>query len=280
MSGVFEYFDYRQFLMDILAEKQKTASRLSSRALAGKAGIDPSLFSKVLKGKRNISPEQVLRLSEVLELDKKSTEYFELLVRFCQARSHEAKRLYFDKLLEQKKYPEAAPLSQEQYTFYSVWYHTVIRELLHFFPRPHDTGAIAKMLVPGIKPSEAKQAIDLLEKLGIIKTTSDGGFELADVFITAGTDIQKQAIRNFQISMMDIAKDALVRFPKEKREISTLTLSLSEGGFKEVAEAIQHFRRKLMEIANNDSNISGVYQINFQAFPVTHVCREDIDNAG
>jgi uncharacterized protein (TIGR02147 family) len=269
MIDVFNYFDYRKLIIDSIGKAGFSGSAMSLRSLAKKAGLDPSLFSKVLKGSRNISTENTMRIAEALGFDKKQTDYFELLVRFDHARGQDSKRFYFEKLLDLRKSPGTSPLTRDQYTFYSQWYFTVIRELLHFFPKADDFKAISKMLVPAIKPAQAREAVKLLEKLGIIRRNPGGGYELADLFITSGPELQGFAIRSFQASMMDIAKEALVKFPKDKREISTLTLSLSEEGFKEVIDAMAGFRSKLMEIAHNDRSISGVYQVNFQAFPVT-----------
>jgi uncharacterized protein (TIGR02147 family) len=277
MADIFNYFDYRKLMIDILAERKLSRSPVSVRGLAKRAGLDPSLFSKVLKGSRNISPENAMRIAEALAFDKQQTEYFELLVRFNHARGQDSKRFYFEKLLSQRKSPGTSPLTRDQYTFYSQWYFTVIRELLHFFPEMDNFKVLAKMLVPAITPAQARETIELLEKLGIIRRKPGGGHELVDVFITSGPEIQNMAIKSFQSSMMDIAKDALAKFPKEKREISTLTLSLSEEGFREVTETIAGFRKKLMEIARNDRSVNGVYQINFQAFPVTRTYKRNDD---
>jgi uncharacterized protein (TIGR02147 family) len=271
MTDIFAYLDYRALLTDLLTRKHAAKTALSSRAVALKTGIDPSYFSKVLKGSRNITHEQTIKIAEVVGFDTLQTEYFELLVRFNQANGHDAKRIYFEKMIKKNPAPAVARLTKEQYRFYNRWYHTVIRDLLHFYPHPRDYRAIAKMLLPAISPKQARDGVALLEKLGIIRPLSDGGYSLANEFITAGPEVKAFAIKNFQIAMMDMAKRALERLPKEKREISALTLSLSEQGFDEVKHAILEFKQKMFEIAQRDENISGVYQINFQAFPVSRV---------
>jgi uncharacterized protein (TIGR02147 family) len=93
MANIFTFFDYRKLLLDILAERQKEKPSLSSRNLALRTGIDPSYFAKVLKGTRNLTPEQTLKIADILGFDRIQTEYFEILVRFNQTRGHEAKRL-------------------------------------------------------------------------------------------------------------------------------------------------------------------------------------------
>jgi uncharacterized protein (TIGR02147 family) len=275
MANIFTFFDYRKLLLGILAERQKGRPSLSSRNLALRTGIDPSYFAKALKGTRNLTPEQTLKIADTLGFDKIQTEYFEILVRFNQTRGHEAKRLYFEKLLKLNKTPDAALLTKEQYHYYSQWYHVVIREVLHFHPAPLDYQSIAKKLIPTITPDQVREAVSLLQNLGIVQPASGGKYELSDNFITAGPEVKAFALRNFQMSMMDMAKNALELVPKEKREISALTLSLSEEGFKEAMEEIRESRKRLMQIAHNDSNVNGVYQINFQAFPVTQVFKRN-----
>lgn len=273
MTDVFTYFDYRKLVTDILAD----TSGLSLRGLARQLSIDPSFLSKILRGERNLSMEHALAIAGVLGLGKDATRYFEHLVRFNQARSLEAKRHYFEKLLKLRKAPEAAPLTSEQYRFYSEWYHTVIRELLHFHPLREEYDRLAGMLVPPISPSKAKKSVELLESLGILHRRPDGTVGLTSTFVTAGPEVQVLAVRNFQTAMMDLAKEALGRFDKEQREISTMTLSLSEEGFEEARGAIRALSEKLREIARDDCGVNCVYQMNFQAFPVTRVYKEADD---
>ena len=268
----YAYYDFRSLVIDAIAALRKRKIRRSRRTVAIKSGIDPSLFAKALKGQRNLTSEQAVRVAGVLGLDDRETEYFEMLVRFTQARGHEAKRRCFEQLLDMRRPPGAAPLCGDQYRFYSRWYYSVVREVLKYCGRADDYRAIAAMLIPRIRPNRAREAVELLEKLGLVRRDRGGAAcTLADPFITAGPDIRAAAIRNFQAAMMDIAKDALVNVPKEEREIATSTLSLSRQGFGEVAGMLRELREKLRDVAANDTDIDGVYHVNIMAFPVARI---------
>lgn len=270
MMDVFTYFDFRKLIADAVSDRRG----LSLRGLAREVSMDPSFLSKILRGERNLSAEHAFAIAGALGLEKDAKLYFEHLVRFSQARSHETKRHYFEKLLRLRKPPEAAPLTAEQYRFYSEWYHTVIRELLHFYPFEDNAADLARMLVPSVSPTKVKKSVELLENLGIVHRRADNSVELTNIFVTAGPEVQAFAVRSFQRAMMDLAMEALERIDKERREISTMTLSLSEEGFEEAKTAIRGLRKKLREIAQNDSDVNGVYQMNFQAFPVTRTYKE------
>jgi len=87
--------------------------------------------------------------------------------------------------------------------------------------------------------------------------------------ITTGEQAVSHSISTFHRKTMDLARDAIDRFPRSDRDISTLTLGLSEDGRAKAREEIRRCRRKLLEIAKQDERSDRVYQFNFQAFPVS-----------
>jgi uncharacterized protein (TIGR02147 family) len=73
---------------------------------------------------------------------------------------------------------------------------------------------------------------------------------------------------------MDLAKDAIERFPKEQRDSSTLTLGLSEDGYRSAIGKIAALRKDLLDIARFDRKIDRVIQVNLHVFPLTKIPRE------
>jgi uncharacterized protein (TIGR02147 family) len=53
------------------------------------------------------------------------------------------------------------------------------------------------------------------------------------------------------------------------RDISTLTLSISESSLQRMKEKIRECRRELLEIAKADEHADRVYQLNLQLFPLS-----------
>ena len=57
--------------------------------------------------------------------------------------------------------------------------------------------------------------------------------------------------------------------PRE-RDFSSLTLSLSEPGLEAIKAKIRKFRKEILEMARQDTEVDRVYQVNFHVFPLSH----------
>ena len=69
--------------------------------------------------------------------------------------------------------------------------------------------------------------------------------------------------------MMSIAAESLDRFGASEREVSAVTVGLSEETFGKVQKMVEEFRSQIMLLAEEDKSKERVYQINFQVFPLS-----------
>ncbi len=228
----------------------------------------PAFYLDLVKSRRNLSFKSIPHCCKALGFNKEESEYFENLVLFNQAKTIEEKNRFYQKMLNNKKV-NMNLISKEMYEFYSKWHHTAIREMLFYYPFKNNYRDLAKQLYPSITEDEAKKSIELQERLGFIEK-SDFGYKQKTPTITTGDEItQAFEVANFQLNTMDLAKHALDNFSAKTRDISTLTLSLSEKGFKNIKSIIQNTRKDILKEAQLDENESKVYQINLQLFPLT-----------
>jgi uncharacterized protein (TIGR02147 family) len=269
MVNIYDYTDYRLLLKDLYEDAKKHKPFFSYRYIARKVGFSSAgFFSNILQGKRNISNETIFGFAELFTFSKRQTEFFELLVHFNQARQHERKRFYFEKLLSFKR-SRFYLLGADQYEYFDKWYYVAIRELLNYFPFQGDFKELGRMLRPAISPSEAKKAVELLERLGLIERNPDGFYGVTDAVVTTGRELRSVAVHNFQRSTIDLAKESIDRFPRHKRLISTLTLNLSEEVYQGIVDKLVEFEREVLELVQNDTNSPDrIYQFNFQVFPL------------
>ena len=272
MIDIFEYIDYRKLLKDLYNERRAENPHFSYRFIAQKVGFSSAgFFANIIQGKRNISPEFIFGFARVFKFKKAETEYFELLVNFDQAKNHEQKKYYFEKMLS-SKHSKIKLIEKQHYEFYNKWHYTAVREVLDIFKfNGEDYGELAKMVSPPITAADAKKAIELLLNMGFIRKNKDGYFEQIDPFITTGYEAQSIAITNFLMSTIDLAKQAIDRYPRDRRSISTLSFSISNEGYKAVDERLKTFRREILEIARADKNKDRIYHVNFQIFPVSRL---------
>lgn len=270
MPNVFDYTDYREFLRDAYRENNDRNPAFSYRYIASKVGFrSASFFSQILKGKSNISVSTAARFAAFLKLKRKEIDFFEALVHYNQAKTHAEKKLAFERLMSFRG-SRVKIVGADSYEFYEKWYYTAIRELLWFEPFRGDYDALARKVSPAIKSAEARQTIALLLRLGLAARDSQGRIVRADsVSSSTGYEASATAIHNFQLQTLSLAGEAIDRFPRDKRSLSTLTFSLSDKGYQAIAEELQGFRRKLLKIAESDAGEDTVYQVNFQVFPLT-----------
>jgi uncharacterized protein (TIGR02147 family) len=266
---IYRYCDYRAFLQDCFCSIKSGNHRLSQRYVALKLGLDPSNLTKIINGRRKLSFEQMLDFAGFLKLSKSQKEYFELLVRYDCAQN-EKERQTLQKKIASRQRMKIAAINKKHAEYFQKWYNIAIRELLHITPFGNEF-QVSNMLIPKISPFEAKRAMELLEALNMLSRDADGKYSLASNFITPDNDVPTEVIHDFQKQMMELAKDSLA-MDKESRDVSTMTLSLSIEDFHKVKEMISEFRKQLFEVAQNGSHPpQGVFQVNFQAFPVALV---------
>jgi uncharacterized protein (TIGR02147 family) len=264
---IYAYLDYRQFLDAHYRARKAVDKKFSHRFIGREGRFDPGLFSKIVKGKRDISLSMIFKLAAILKLDKRQAGYFESLVLFNQAPSHLERKHYFEKLMALRK-TEVKPVEIHQYEFYSKWYYSALRELLSIHDDP-DPDRLALMLVPPIKPAEARAGIGLLQQLGFVETTPSGKFKVKNALITTGYGNADLQANNFILENLDLAKGAIDRFRAEVRNLSTITFSIPRSRYKHYEERIRAFRRELMKEIEKEPGADSVYQLNMQLFPLT-----------
>lgn len=270
MVDIYEYIDYRKLLKDLYDERKALNPAFSYRFIAGKVGFSSAgFFTNIIQGKRNISAENIFKFAGVFKLKRHETEYFELLVLFDQAKSHDRKKYYFEKILSSKR-SKIKQTEAWQYEFYSQWYYTAVREVLDICRFDgNDYAALAKKVSPAITPAQAKKAVELLEKLQFIKRGKDGIYSQSDDLITTGYEAPTVAVTNFLVSTIDLAREAIDRYPRSDRSISTLTFSCSGEGYRTIEDRLKTFRREILEIVRADKNRDRVYHVNFHVYPMS-----------
>jgi uncharacterized protein (TIGR02147 family) len=267
--NIFEYSDYRRYLKDHYELQKSLEPQFTYRYIAERVGFKSAgHFTQILKGLINLSSSMVARFIDFLRLNKKEADYFELLVRFDQAKTHAEKRRYFE-LMAKFRELKIATLDPLQYDYYDNWYYVAVREVLSYYPFKGDYAALAKKVKPSISPREAKKAIALLERLGLIKKDSDGIYKKTVAAVSAVPLGGSIAIANQALQTMRLAQEALDRFPKELRNVSGVAFSVSQKTFEDLQEEIRNFRKRILELAQSDPHPDAVYQFNVQLFPLS-----------
>jgi uncharacterized protein (TIGR02147 family) len=264
------YLDYRRFLDDSFAFRQARNPRYSLRAFAKLVGHStPNFLRLIIEGHLNLNSDTLAATAKALGLSGGARDYFESLVWFNQARDHESKNRYFEKLLETERYQGIKVLGASQFRYFSQWYHPVVRELAARSDFDGTPAYICKRIFPRLAPKQAKASLALLIELGLIERNAAGGFLQKDTLVATAPEVASLALMNFHRAMLNVSQEALRHFNSSERDFRCLTLALSEDEFKAMKQRFESFWRETLQLAQNGSGQNRVYQINMQLFPLT-----------
>jgi uncharacterized protein (TIGR02147 family) len=269
--SLFEFTDYRLYLRSYYDTEKERNSKFSHRYLANKLGLSTSNFLLlVMQGKRNISSDLRFRLSQYLKHNKDEAEYFESMVNFCQATSSGEKELHYSRMVEQRKLLNINDLSDDQYEYYSEWYHPIVREMAVMNEFEGKPELISKAIVPHVGLRQIKKSISLLLKIGLLKKTGTKYMQ-SSLVVTTGPEVVSMGVLNFHRMMALRAAEALDAFPREQRNVTSCTVGISQEGYEKIVKAIADCRKDVMKIAESDHKTDRVCQINFQLFPLNKI---------
>lgn len=264
--NIYDYTDYREFLKDHFEFTKTQKSFYSFRYLAQKTGIDPSFYSKIIHGSKHLSSKQLPILIEFLELSESHSQFFQTLYQYNRSNQPQVcERL----LKELNLLRQEVGIQISNFDYFSEWYVIPLRELLNHYDYKDKPQVLAQLFHPPLKEAEVERALRILLELQMIARNEEGFLKPVDQVITTGTQWQSLAIREFQRQMIQLGAEAIERWPKEQRDISTLTISTSQATLETIQERLTLARKEILDLIQQDESVEGVYQINMQVFPLT-----------
>jgi len=268
MINIFEYFDYRQFLKDFYDDAKKSRPWFSYRYISSKVHLNPGYIVKVFQGKIHLGINNVEAFADLLHLEGKGREYFAELISFGRAKNQTEIEQRFERLQSIKgiRFRTVADSTSD---FFSEWYHMAVRSLISIHPFDGTNfRALGSLLTPKITAKQAKTSVSLLEKLGLIVRENDGIFRVTEQFVSTGSLWTSAVIRNYQKKNIELSIAALDNYPKELRDISSVTMTIPINELEMVRERVRQFRQELLLMTQDGSAADAVVQLNIQLFPV------------
>jgi uncharacterized protein (TIGR02147 family) len=273
MINLFDFTDYKAYLEHYYLKKKSENPRFSYQVFARTIGFNNRGFIyNIIKGSTHISKSHCIKISKALGHTKNETEYFENIVFHTQAKSEE-ERTYFleaaQKVRTLKK-SKVQSTTNDQYEFYSKWYHSAIRSIIGMFSFKDDFQQLGNKLTPPIPALQVKNSVHLLERLGLILKGDDGIYRLSDKSIRIGSAISQTAKNNFHAECTELAKNAIVSAPTDTRNVVSLTLGISKSTYKMIIDETEQFKNRIVELAAATDNADRVYQYQLILFPLSN----------
>lgn len=268
---IFDYTNYRLYLRDCYEELKQNSSSFSYRYFSKKCGYSsPNFLKLVIEDKRNLSNESIEKFSNFFKLENEEKLYFKSLVGFNQAKNTKEKQKFAEEILRNSLFTRLNPLAKDQFEYISKWYYVAIREILKTKKIKLNAKEISKIIRPKLAEATIEEALATLLRLNIIKK-KDNRLVPVEGLVTTGDEVTFSGVAGYHRQMMSLASDSIDLFDRSFRDISGVTISLSDEGFNELKVMVQKFRKNVLELSERDKVKENVYQLNVQLFPLTEV---------
>jgi uncharacterized protein (TIGR02147 family) len=279
--SIYEYDNYRSFLKDFYFFEKARNKNFSFRFFSRMAGFkSPNFLKKVMEGECNLSEESIPKFAKALKLNKEETEFFRNLVLLNQARTVEEKKVHAQEILRSRVYRRIHPIAESQHNYLANWYFVVIREMVSLPDFKEDPEWISSRISPKVTPSEVRWAIEEMLKIGILKREANQELALANSFIMTGDEVLSPSAGQFHREMMKRASECIDRVPREKRELSALTVCVSRDAASKIKQMVQDFRKAVLQACAEDQSPEAVYQINLHLFPLVEAPTDPAEPGG
>jgi len=275
LPAVWEYTDYRAWLTDTFKARKAIHSWYSYGVLAQRSGFQARDFLlRVMRGDRRLSPEGAERLATALDLPRREKAYFLALVEYNQAKTDADREVAWGKVQHAlaKSRNASAPrlLTDIHREILSEWHHLAIRSLIEMRPDPGDWEALGKRLLPPRTEAVVRRSVKLLQSGGLIENKADGLWYATEKSVATPPEVGHPAVRQFHRECLELAGASLEGVTSDRRNISGLTLGISERTYRLVCDRLTELREELSRLSDSDEESDRVYQLTLALFPLSN----------
>jgi uncharacterized protein (TIGR02147 family) len=274
--NIFSYYHYRDFLNDWIIWKKAVEPGYSQRTFLKIAGIKGSAYlARVLGGSRKLSKKYIACFVGALQLKQDEARYFSTLVDFSNKKNEGHNALLLRELVSLRSGKTPLALDDVKIRYFSKWYYPVIRDLVDLVDFKEDYSLLAGMVIPVIKPSQARSAIRFLAGSGFIRKNENGRYTTTEPTVFTPPVVHSVVLKEYHRKNMELNLNAFETLKPQDRPFSSVTLSLRKDGFERVREEIRLFRQKLIALQSEYSDPDLICHVGFQLLPRAKVRKKE-----
>jgi uncharacterized protein (TIGR02147 family) len=267
MDDSFEYSDYRDLLRTAYEHRKKSEPQFSYKQLAELFGLDPAGTFRVLHKERHLPARSVSRAIDFLGLSGRSAEYFVLMNSYARERGKGARQAILEKAMELKDVPRRR-LRDQELSIFRDWWVAAVRCAVEALDGRASSEEISRRIVPEVGAEAVRNALEAMLDLGIARRGQGGRLRFVDKHLTADAAEGRAAVAQFQRQIFELAAGAIDRFPRDHRDISTLTLSVDDAAFEDIRGILRDCRRRIQQRAGEAETSDRVLQVAIAIFPL------------
>lgn len=267
MEPRFDYDNYREILKAEFENRKEASPQFSYKILAEILGLDPAGTFRILNQERHLPARCVSRAIDFLELSGRAAEYFVLMTSYGRERRKAARAELLRKAQELRDVPRRQ-LEGQELSVLRDWWVVAVRcavEVLEGRAVPEE---ISQRIVPPVGVDQIRAAIDLLVGMGIARRAQGERLRIVDQHLTIDGEKGREAVAEFQRKVMGLAAESVDRFPRDQRDISTLTVTVDERAFEDIRGILKDCRRRIQARVGEAARPDRALQVAMAIFPL------------
>jgi len=243
-------------LNETLVQTRLRNPAFSLRALARKLDLSPAAVSEIINGKRPVTRRVAQKVVSRLGLDpQKANQILSLFPEGPKKRTLPS--------------PVVAPtrITMDQYHTIADWWHYAILSLAETADFKGDPEWVASRLA--IKVPEAKQALDRLERLNMLRREEATGQLIATGEQYSSTDdIRSLALRKVHAQYLDMSKNVLEEVDVMLRDFIGVTMAIDLDRLPQAKKIIRQCIQDVCATLESGRKTE-VYRLNVQLIPLS-----------
>ncbi|MCQ2102900.1 MAG: TIGR02147 family protein [Fibrobacter sp.] len=268
MDSITEYTSYRKYIKDFY-EDEKRKGKFTWRKFASLAGYSSPVFLKlVCDGTGNLGDSAIDNVAKAMGLAGFEREYFGLLVLLDRTESNTEKAHIVEELKQLASKHRAKVLDGDAFDYFKDWKNPVLREIAAAMPTS-TANEMADMCLQKVTVGEVKDSLAFMMKNQLLQKDVEGYHMTNQTLTSSSGGPAPIAIREMHRQMGTFALDSLDSVPIDERDVSGLTLGVSEKSFAQIKDELARFRKKILAIAMAGGETERVYRLNLQFFPMS-----------
>jgi uncharacterized protein (TIGR02147 family) len=265
-----DYLNVAEWLQAYYANRKQKQDWFSYRYWGNQIQLDAGYLLKVVQGKHKLPLRCCKTMAKFCGLNGQEQKYLEKLIHFEKASSATEIRSLFEELQQMRECSQLR-IAEEAYSYFTHWYIPALRSLLEINPLGDDYRKIGQLLQPTVPAEQIKYAVGMLQRLGMITKNKQNQWSVTTKQLGTGDTWCSAAIEKHQEQLFALGTQSITQFPKEQRDVSTITFSVPSKRLQELQEMMRDFRKKVIQWVDENQDEDQIMQLNLQLFPLS-VC--------
>ncbi|MFK7931501.1 MAG: TIGR02147 family protein [Myxococcota bacterium] len=275
LPKLFDYMDYRAFLVDWFAAKKREDPTYSYSRFAEESGGSKSTFANVLRGARHPRPQSLDQFAHAIGMSPEERNYLGVLVELSSAQTEARRQQTLERILSNERYGQVRMAETEGDEnidrYLEFWYLPAIRELASIGGFQADADWVVGRLTPKITREQAQEALDTLFDLGLLRTDEAGNVRAREPEIRTQNDAYQTAVARFYRTAIPTLLQRMDTDRSDTQHLRTSTLSLPASAIPEAKLKIDALMDQLgaMQHPSSPNGTMQVYQVAVQLLPLS-----------